>query len=94
MKTKIPPRNVFIAIWFALQLLLFSMLGLAQFNFKLAGTILILTFAVVQMFLVLLFFMRLRQCAKLIWFFAAAGFFWLLIMFTLTFSDYLTRQWH
>jgi cytochrome c oxidase subunit 4 len=94
MKTKIPPRNVFIAIWFALMILLFTMFGLSHFNLGAAGTAIILAFAVGQMILVLLFFMRLRHSAKLIRVFASAGFFWLLILFVLAFSDYLTRQWH
>ena len=29
----------------------------------------------------------------LLWVFVAAGFFWLGIMFALSFSDYLTRDW-
>jgi cytochrome c oxidase subunit 4 len=46
------------------------------------------------MWLVIFFFMEVRWSAKLTWIFAAAGFFWLLILFTLVASDYLTRQWH
>ncbi len=94
MKTKIPPRNVFIAIWFALMILLFAMFGLAQFNFGATGTAITLAFTVTQMLLVLAFFMRLRHSGKLIRVFASAGFFWLLILFVLAFSDYLARQWH
>jgi cytochrome c oxidase subunit 4 len=93
-KTKIPPRNIFIAIWFALMILLFAMFGLSQFDTGAAGTAIILAFAVAQTLLVLAFFMRLRHSAKLIRIFAAAGFFWLLLMITLAMSDYLTRQWH
>ena len=94
MKTKIPPRNIFIAIWFALMILLFAMLGLSHFNLGTAGATVILALAVGQMIFVLLFFMRLRHSGKLIRVFASAGFFWLLILFVLAFSDYLTRQWH
>lgn len=91
---KTPAKYVFMAIWLALLLLLFGMLGLAQCHLQVAGTIIILMLAVSQMILVLLFFMRLRSAGKLVRLVACTGFFWLLILFTLAFSDYLTRQWH
>jgi cytochrome c oxidase subunit 4 len=91
---KIPAKYFFLGIWLALLLLLFGMFGLAQFDLKTLGTIVILALAVIEMFLVLLFFMRLRNSAKLIRLVAAVGFAWLSILFVLAFSDYLTRQWH
>lgn len=91
---KVEPKYQFIAIWLALMVLLFVMLGLALFNLGPAGTAIILVLAFVQMVLVLSFFMRLRSSTKLIRLVAAAGFAWLLILFVLVFSDYLTRQWH
>ncbi len=94
MKKKIPPRNLFIAIWFALMLLLFTMYGLAQFNLGAAGAVIILILAFCQMLLVLAFFMRLRTSSKIIRLFSLAGFCWLLFLFILAFGDYLTRQWH
>jgi hypothetical protein len=36
--------------------------------------------------------MHLRHASKLIWVVAAAGFVWLIIMVTFTFSDYLSRR--
>ena len=94
MKSKMPPKNVFIAIWFALMALLFIMYGLAQFNLGRAGTAVILVLAFTQMLLVLAFFMRLRNSANIIRLFSMAGFCWLLFLFILAFSDYLTRQAH
>lgn len=43
--------------------------------------------------LVFLFFMQLWYQRGLVRFFAAAGFFWLAIIGTLTFCDYFTRGW-
>ncbi len=43
--------------------------------------------------LIVLFFMHLRYSRALVCLFAAAGFFWLGIMFVLAMSDYLTRSW-
>lgn len=94
MKTKIEPKYQFIAIWLALIVLLFVMFGLAYLNWGAAGTAIILILAFVQMVLVLSFFMRLRTSTKVIRLVACVGFFWLLIMFVLAFSDYLTRRWH
>lgn len=91
---KTPAKYVFTAIWAALLLLLGGMFGLAQLDLKTRGAVLILALAVIQMFLVLLFFMRLRTSAQLVRLVAAVGFVWLFILFTLAFSDYLTRQWH
>lgn len=38
-------------------------------------------------------FMGLGASARTLWLTAAAGSLWLLILFTLTFADYLTRGW-
>ncbi|HEY1790267.1 MAG TPA: cytochrome C oxidase subunit IV family protein [Verrucomicrobiae bacterium] len=94
MKTTLEPKYQFTAIWLALIVLLFAMFGLAHFNWGTTGTAIILAMAFVQTVLVLSFFMRLRTSAKVIRLVAVVGFFWLLIMFVLAFSDYLTRQWH
>jgi cytochrome c oxidase subunit 4 len=43
--------------------------------------------------LVILYFMHVRFSRPLTWIFAGAGFFWLLILLSLTMSDVLTRSW-
>ena len=43
--------------------------------------------------LVVLFFMHVRYNTPLMWVFAAAGFFMLLILLALLMQDYLTRDW-
>jgi len=43
--------------------------------------------------LVVLFFMHARTSSRLTWLVVIAGVFWLLILLTLTASDYLTRHW-
>ncbi|QYM78811.1 cytochrome C oxidase subunit IV family protein [Horticoccus luteus] len=52
-----------------------------------------LTIAVAKMALIFLFFMHLRYQRGMVRIAAAAGFFWLAILLTLTFGDYLTRGW-
>jgi cytochrome c oxidase subunit 4 len=51
-----------------------------------------LTIAIAKAVLVMLYFMHLRYSDKLTWVFAAAGFFWLLILIGGTLDDALTRQ--
>ena len=50
-----------------------------------------LTIAVCKALLVILYFMHVRYSDKLTWVFAAAGFFWLLILIGGTMDDVLTR---
>jgi cytochrome c oxidase subunit 4 len=49
--------------------------------------------AVCKTLLVILYFMHVRYSDRLTWVFVGAGFFWLMILFTLTMSDALTRNW-
>jgi len=50
-----------------------------------------LTIACTKATLVILFFMHVRYSSKLTMVTVAAGFFWLLILITLSLTDYLTR---
>jgi cytochrome c oxidase subunit 4 len=79
-------------VWIGLMLLLLTTWGVAQFSLGAANTVLAMLISAMKMSLVILFFMQVRYHMKLIWFFAAAGFVWLLIMITLTLTDYNTRR--
>ncbi len=94
MKTPNVQQKLYLKIWIALMTFLFLTWGAAQFNLGTMNIVVALTISVAKALLVILFFMHLRHSSKLTWIFAAAGFFWLLIMFTLVASDYLTREWH
>ena len=43
--------------------------------------------------LVVLYFMHVKYSSKLTWVFAGSGVLWLLILFALTLSDYVSRGW-
>lgn len=43
--------------------------------------------------LIMWYFMHLKYRVHLVWLFAVAGMVWLLVLFGLTLSDYLTRWW-
>ena len=94
MNPKHPTKKVFAVIWLVLVVMHFTILGSAYLDLKWFNTPFIVTLAIIQMVLVILFFMEVRYTARLVWLFATAGFFWLAIMFTLTMSDYLSRGWH
>lgn len=57
------------------------------------NTAVALGIAGVKASLVVLYFMHVRWSSRLTWLFAAAGFFWLLILIALTMADFGTRGW-
>jgi len=56
------------------------------------NTAVALSIAVLKGLLILLFFMHVRYGSHLTWVFSAAGFVWLMIMLTLTMTDYFSRN--
>jgi cytochrome c oxidase subunit 4 len=52
-----------------------------------------LVIAIIKALLVILFFMHVRYSSRLSWVFVGAGFFWLLILLSLTMTDPLARNW-
>jgi cytochrome c oxidase subunit 4 len=57
------------------------------------NNIVMLTVACIKALLVILFFMHVRWGTRLTWVVAASGFFWLLILFSITMADYMSRGW-
>jgi cytochrome c oxidase subunit IV len=65
----------------------------AFFDMGPLNNVVMLTIASIKALLVILFFMHVRWGTRLTWVVVASGFFWLLIMFGLTMTDYFTRGW-
>jgi cytochrome c oxidase subunit 4 len=65
----------------------------AKYDLGPFNNIVMLTIACTKALLVVLFFMHVRWSSRLTWVVAGAGFFWLLIMFSITMSDYMSRGW-
>jgi len=88
----VPPRVYFIV--FAVLMMgtaltvAVSFVDLGSFNAVAA-----LTIAVFKATLVVLFFMHVKYSTKLTWLVVTGSVFWLAILLSLTFSDYLTRSW-
>jgi cytochrome c oxidase subunit 4 len=57
------------------------------------NNVVMLAIACTKATLVILFFMHVRWSTRLTWIVAMSGFFWLLILFGLGMSDYMTRGW-
>ena len=66
--------------------------GIAFVDLGIFNPVVALTIAVIKAVLVILFFMHVYYSSKLTKLTIAAGFFWLLIMITMSLSDYLTRH--
>lgn len=77
--------------WLALIILLALTTGSAFIPLGTANLFISLGIAVMKALIVLLFFMELRASVSLVRVFAAAGFFWLMIMIALTTADYTHR---
>jgi cytochrome c oxidase subunit IV len=86
--------KLYAAIFGALLLLTLSTTGMAFVD--LGGdlnALVAVAIAIVKALLVILFFMHVRYSSRLTWLFVGAGFFWLLILLTLTMTDPLARGW-
>ena len=89
----VAPISLYLAIFGALMVGTILTVVVAKFDFGYMNNVIMLAIAVTKALLVILFFMHVRWSTRLTWVVAGAGFFWLLIMFTLTMSDYMTRGW-
>lgn len=82
---------VFFAGWLALLALLGLSIGLAYLPLGAVNGFLPLGIAVVQALILMTVFMKLSRGPSLKWVFAAAGFFWLMILLGISSADYITR---
>jgi cytochrome c oxidase subunit IV len=89
----IAPVRLYVAIFLALMVGTILTVIVARFDLGPFNNIVMLTVACAKALLVVLFFMHVRWSSRLTWVVAGSGFFWLLIMFSLTMTDYLSRGW-
>ncbi len=89
----VAPIKMYVAIFFALIIGTGVTVAVAFFDFGFMNNVIMLAIAITKALLVVLFFMHVRWSSRLTWVVAGAGFFWLLILFSLTMSDYMTRGW-
>ena len=89
----VAPISLYLVIFGALIVGTILTVVVAKFDLGPFNNIVMLTVACTKALLVVLYFMHVRWSSRLTWVIAASGFFWLIIMFTLTMQDYMTRAW-
>jgi len=91
MTEYIVPRRTYFTVFALLMLFTATTVGVALIDLGRMNTVVALTIAVVKAVLVLLFFMHLRYSSRLTWLVVSAGMVWLMVLISLTMSDFLTR---
>jgi cytochrome c oxidase subunit IV len=89
----VTPVRVYVAIFLSLIVFTGTTVLVASFDLGALNTPMALGIAVVKASLVVLVFMGVRHNTPLTKVVVVSGFFWLIIMFALGMSDYLTRPW-
>ena len=93
MSGHVAPKSLYYLIFGALMVGTILTVLVARFDLGPLNNVVMMTVACGKALLVVLFFMHVRWSTRLTWVVAASGFVWLLIMFGLTLSDYMTRGW-
>ena len=93
MAGHVAPKGLYYSIFAALIVGTVLTVVAARIDLGAFNNVVMLAIAGAKASLVVLFFMHVRWSSRLTWVVAAAGVFWLLIMFTLTMSDYMSRGW-
>jgi cytochrome c oxidase subunit 4 len=93
MSEHILDKKIYFRVFAALMALLGATVAIAYIHLGKLNIIVALTIAVIKMTLIILYFMHVRYSSRILWVFVGAGFFWLMILFALSFSDFLTRGW-
>lgn len=87
------PVRYYVSNFLALMVLLVITVWVSFYHFgDTINVAIMLSIAILKMTLVVLIFMHVWWSSRLVQVFAAAGFLWLIIMFVLTFSDYIGRD--
>ena len=89
----IAPKRMYYAVFLALIVGTVLTYAAAKVDMGPLNNVVMLLIACTKATLVILFFMHVRWSTRLTWIVAMSGFFWLLILFSIGMSDYLTRGW-
>lgn len=89
----IAPKSLYFAIFGVLIVLTAITVWVAFLDLGAMNTVVAMGIAVTKATLVILFFMHVRWSDRLTGVVVVSGFVWLIILFTFTLSDYLTRGW-
>ena len=92
METATHPTKIYWRNCAVLMLLLALTWCIGYINLGMFNVIIALAIAITKALLVALFFMHIKGSSRLLHLAAAAGVIWLLILFSLTLTDYFTRN--
>jgi cytochrome c oxidase subunit 4 len=93
MSGHVAPKSLYYLIFLILMMGTGLTVLVAKFDLGPLNNIVMLSVACVKALLVILFFMHVRWGSRLTWVVAGSGFFWLLILFSITMTDYMSRGW-
>jgi cytochrome c oxidase subunit 4 len=93
MSGHVAPKRMYYMVFAALIVGTALTVAAAEVDLGALNNVVMLAIAMTKALLVILFFMHVRWSTRLTWLVVASGFFWLLILFGITMTDYLTRGW-
>ena len=93
MSGHVSPKPLYFAIFAALMLFTGITVAVAFINLGALNFPVAISIAIFKATLVVLFFMHAKYSSRLTKLVIASGFFFLIVMFTLTLTDYISRGW-
>jgi cytochrome c oxidase subunit 4 len=87
------PLGIYWAVFLALVVGTIVTVWSATIDLGRMNVIVALAIASVKAALVILYFMHVKYSSKMVWLFAAAGFFWVGMMILFTMQDFVSRSW-
>ncbi|MGH9773600.1 MAG: cytochrome C oxidase subunit IV family protein [Candidatus Acidiferrales bacterium] len=93
MSQHVVPIKNYVGVFVALLILTGLTTRIAFINLGPMNTVVALAIAVLKMLLVILIFMHVRRSSGLTKIVIVAGFFWLALLISMTYTDEHTRQW-
>jgi cytochrome c oxidase subunit 4 len=87
------PQSLYLTIFGALMVLTAATVAVAYVDLGMLNIAVALAVAIVKASLVVLFFMHVKYSSRLVQLVVLSSVVWLVILFGITLSDYLTRGW-
>ena len=91
MINRVVPLKTYVLVWVGLLVLLALTCGSAYLPMGVFNVIANLGISLAKVLLVMVYFMHLRHANGVLRMFSGVGFVWLMFLFVLSLSDYLTR---
>ena len=85
--------TMYFGVFIALMVLTVLTVAASRIDIGVFNTPLAMAIAILKAALVILFFMHVIHSTRLTWVVILSSILWLIVLFALTFADYLTRHW-